>query len=48
MITAHDEKLIDEGMLSKGRDLVITAVKIINGYMNYLKKAGNGRRISED
>ena len=39
LITAHDEIFIQSDMLSKGRDLVNTAVKLINGYMNYLKKA---------
>ena len=34
LITAHDEELIQTNMLSKGRDLVNTAVKLINGYMN--------------
>ncbi len=41
LITGHDEELIRTEMLSKGRDLVNTAVKLINGYMNYLKKAAS-------
>ena len=40
LITAYDEGLINEDILSKGRDLVNTAIKLINGYMKYLKKAG--------
>ena len=40
LITAYDEGLINEDILSKGRDLVNTSVKLINGYMKYLKKAG--------
>lgn len=38
LTTANDEGLINEDLLSKGRDLVNTAVKLINGYMKYLKK----------
>lgn len=41
LITAYDEGFIDTNILSKGRDLVNTAVKLINGYMKYLKKAAN-------
>jgi len=39
LITAYDEGFIDADTLSKGRDLVNTAVKLINGYMSYLKRA---------
>jgi four helix bundle protein len=42
LITACDEGFIDKDILSKGRDLVNTAVKLINGYMSYLKKAAKG------
>jgi four helix bundle protein len=42
MITAHDEGLISAEMLAKGRKLVNTSVRLINGYMNYLQKAGKG------
>ncbi len=49
LITANDEELINNEMLSKGRTLVNDAVKLINGYMNYLKKAaGNKTSISEE
>lgn len=41
LITANDEELIQSAMLSKGRDLVNTAVKLINGYMKYLRKAAS-------
>jgi len=41
LITANDEKLITEEMLAKGRVLVNEAVKWLNGYMNYLKKAAS-------
>ena len=34
LITATDEELISPEMLATGRELVNTAVKLINGYMN--------------
>ncbi len=40
LITAQDEDLIPDEMLKRGRELVNTAVKLVNGYMNYLKRAG--------
>ncbi len=42
LITAHDEGMISSEMLAKGRKLVNTSVRLINGYMNYLQKAGKG------
>jgi four helix bundle protein len=39
LITAYDEGFINSDTLSKGRDLVNIAAKLINGYMKYLKKA---------
>jgi len=39
LITANDEDMISSEMLAKGRELVNHAVKLINGYMNYLKRA---------
>ena len=39
LITAHDEQLVSDEMLQRGRDLTDGAVKLLNGYMNYLKKA---------
>ncbi len=39
LITANDEGMISEEMLAEGRELVNTAVKLLNGYMNYLKRA---------
>ena len=47
LITAYEESLMPEEMLIKGRELVNTAVKLVNGYMNYLKKAGNKSTVSE-
>ena len=35
-------------MLSEGRNLVNSAVKLINGYMNYLKRAGEKQAVHED
>ena len=39
LITANDEDLISAELLQRGRDLTGTAVRLLNGYMNYLKKA---------
>ena len=39
LITAVDEDLIEDSLLSEGRKLVDTAVRLINGYMSYLKAA---------
>jgi len=48
LITANDENFISTDMLSEGRNLVNTAVKLINGYMNYLKRAGKKQAVHED
>jgi four helix bundle protein len=40
LVTASDEKLIGEELLARGRDLVGHSVRLLNGYMNYLKRAG--------
>ena len=39
LITAKDENMISAELLEKGRDLVNHSIKLINGYMKYLKKA---------
>jgi hypothetical protein len=41
LITGHDEELISAELLARGRERVDCAVKLLNGYMNYLKRAGN-------
>ena len=48
LITANDENLISADILSDGRNLVNTSVKLINGYMNYLKRAGEKQAVHED
>jgi four helix bundle protein len=40
LITAEDEALAPAELLSRGRTLVHDAVKVLNGYMTYLKRAG--------
>src|SRR5438132_12694562 len=37
-ITSRDEELLLDDLLVRGRDLVATAVKLLNGYMRYLKR----------
>jgi len=41
LITGNDEGLIEDAMLATGRALVATAVRLLNGYMNYLKRAAS-------
>jgi hypothetical protein len=48
LIAAKDENFISADILSEGRDLVNTAVKLINGYMNYLKRAGEKQAVHEN
>jgi four helix bundle protein len=40
LITANDEGMVADGLLERGRDLVGTATRLLNGYMAYLKRAG--------
>lgn len=47
LITAHYEELISADLLSKGRNIINTAVKLVNGYMNYLKRASKGETAKE-
>jgi len=47
LITAADEELISPVLLPKGRSLVNNAVRLINGYMNYLKRAGKKVSVQE-
>src|SRR6266545_4856508 len=39
LITGDDEGLIRPEFLTEGRELVNGAVRVLNGYMNYLKRA---------
>src|SRR5438552_11698843 len=43
LITADDEGLTSSEFLPQGRELVVRAVKLLNGYMNYLKRASAAR-----
>ena len=42
LITANDEGLIPEDALQQGRDLVNTALRLLNGYIAYLGRAARG------
>ena len=44
LITACDENLISPELLAEGRRLTATAVRLLNGYLNYLKRA---RRLAD-
>lgn len=39
LITAHDESMINADILSEGRNHVAEAMKLLTGYMTYLKRA---------
>ena len=39
LITGHDEGFLFAALLSRGRDLGAHVVKLLDGYMNYLKRA---------
>jgi four helix bundle protein len=43
IIAAHDEKLVSDAVLNEGRIRVNRAVKLLNGYMSYLKRASTTR-----
>ena len=47
LITAHDEDMISLDLLREGRELVNHAAKLINGYMRYLKRAGDNTTVKE-
>ena len=39
LITGYDEALVSHELIVKGRDFVATAIRLLNGYMRYLKRA---------
>ena len=41
LITAHDEEMISDPLLEEGRTKVDFALKLINGYMAYLRRAAS-------
>ena len=43
LITAHDEDMISPEMLEKGRNFINHSIRLINGYMNYLKRAAKSQ-----
>jgi four helix bundle protein len=46
LITAHDEDLISDTMLSEGKTLAHKAIKLINGYMKYLQKTAKCKSLN--
>ena len=38
LITSFDEKYIDQDDYQRGRDLISNALKLLNGYINYLNR----------
>lgn len=41
LITAHDENLISDDLLVRGREKFEQTKRLLNGYMNYLKRASS-------
>jgi len=41
LITAHDEGILSAELLSESRKHVSEAVRLLNGYMKYLKNAAS-------
>ena len=41
LIIAHDESMISSDLLAEGRLKIGTSLRLINGYMAYLKRAGH-------
>ena len=48
LITGSDEGLIATELLNQGRTLVNEAVKVLNGYMSYLKRAHRTRPATDN
>src|SRR5438270_6450398 len=44
LITSSDENLLPPTIIEKGKALVHESVKLLNGYMNYLKRAASDNR----
>src|SRR6266536_5163862 len=47
LIAGNDESLISAELLGRGRELVAHAVKLLNGYMNYLKRAHKAAPVAD-
>jgi four helix bundle protein len=44
LISAHEEAFIDDNALSNGREVVNTAIKILNGYITYLQNSSRSAK----
>lgn len=47
LITADEEGYLSEDQLARGREVVNTAVKILNGYITYLQKSARNPSSSD-
>ena len=47
LIAGNDESLISAELLGRGREFVAHAVKLLNGYMNYLKRAHKAAPVAD-
>jgi four helix bundle protein len=48
LIAGNDDDIISSRLLSEGKQLVIHAVKLLNGYMNYLKRAQSASALTDE
>ena len=48
LIAANDEELISNELYMEGRNLVMAAVKLTNGYMNYLRRASQKNELHDN
>jgi four helix bundle protein len=47
LITGHDENFFSAELLGRGRELVAHAIKLLNGYMSYLKRAHKAAPVAD-
>jgi len=47
LITAYDEQMIPEDVLQESRELAVNAMRLIAGYMRYLKNARHSGELHE-
>ena len=45
LITAHDEEMIPDELMVRGKDFVEKSVKLLNGYIRYLQNASKGNAV---
>jgi hypothetical protein len=46
LITSHDDSLIDESLYLAGREHFSKTLRILNGYMSWLKKSAKAKGLA--